>query len=137
MRAQAQELVKLAIGLKEQIQKQEYFDSRVRINEHVDVYANDAKDYIHVQFNKGGKTVDITIHDYNEKHYSETLAIDLSIIDHELDQIVKRSRSIIKEFIQIYSNRSEEIKQQRIAELEEEIAKLRGNLDKVYNVSVS
>jgi hypothetical protein len=129
MRAQAQELVKLAKGLKAEIQKQEYFDaSRVKINEHVDVYANDAKDYVHVQFNKKGKTVDITIHDYNEAHYSETLTIDLSIIDHELDQIVKRSQGVVEEFIQIYSNRSEEIKEQRITELEAEIAKLRGDI---------
>lgn len=128
MRAQAQELVKLAKGLKAEIQKQEYFDSRVRINESVDVYANDAKDYIHVQFNKKGKTVDVTIHEYNEAHYSETLSIDLSIIDHELDQIVKRSQGVVEEFIHIYSNRSEEIKEQRITELEAEIAKLRGDI---------
>lgn len=128
MRAQAQELVKLAVQLKAEIQKQEYFDSRVKINEHVDVYANDAKDYVHVQFNKKGKTVDVTIHEYNEAHYTETLTIDLSIIDHELDQIVKRSQSVLGEFIHIYSNRSEEIKEQRIAELEKEIAILRGDI---------
>ena len=128
MRAQAQELVKLAKGLKAEILKQEYFDSRVRINDYVDVYANDAKDYIHVQFNKKGKNVDITIHDFNEAHYSETVTIDLSIIDHELDQIVKRSQGVVEEFIQIYSNRSEEIKQDRITELEAEIAKLRGDV---------
>lgn len=128
MRAQAQELVKLAVGLKAEIQKQEYFDSRVKINEHVDVYANDAKDYVHVQFNKKGKTVDVTIHEYNEAHYTETLTIDLSIIDHELDQIVKRSQTVLDEFIHIYSNRSEEIKEQRIAELEKEIAILRGDI---------
>ena len=128
MRAQAQELVKLAKGLKAEIQKQEYFDSRVRINDSVDVYANDAKDYVHVQFNKKGKTVDVTIHEYNEAHYSETLTIDLSIIDHELDQIVKRSQGVLDEFIYIYSNRSEEIKQERITELELEISKLRGDV---------
>lgn len=128
MRAQAQELVKLAVGLKTEIQKQEYFDSRVRINEYVDVYANDTKDYVHVQFNKGGKTVDITIHDYNKAHYSETLTIDLSIIDHELDEIIERSQTVLDEFIHIYSNRSEEIKEQKIAELEAEIAKLRGDI---------
>jgi hypothetical protein len=128
MRAQAQELVKIAKGLKAEIQKQEYFDSRVRINDHVDVYANDAKDYVHVQFNKKGKTVDITIHDFNEAHYSETLTIDLSIIDHELDGIVKRSQGVLEEFIHIYSNRSEEIKQERITQLETEIAKLRGDI---------
>lgn len=129
MRAQAQELVKIAKGLKAEIQKQEYFDaSRVKINEHVDVYANDAKDYVHVQFNRGGKTVDITIHDYNKAHYTETLTIDLSIIDHELDQIVKRSQGVLDEFIYIYSNRSEEIKQERITELELEISKLRGDV---------
>lgn len=128
MRAQAQELVKIAKALKTEIQKQEYFDSRVKINENVDVYANDVKDYVHVQFNKGGKVVDITIHDYNEAYYSETLTIDLSIIDHELDQIVKRSQSVLDEFIHIYSNRSEEIKQDRITELEKEIAILRGDI---------
>lgn len=128
MRAQAQELVKLAVGLKAEIQKQEYFDSRVRINEYVDVYANDTKDYVHVQFNKGGKTVDITIHDYNKAHYSETLTIDLSIIDHELNEIIERSQTVLDEFIHIYSNRSEEIKEQKIAELEAEIAKLRGDI---------
>jgi hypothetical protein len=128
MRAQAQELVKIAKGLKAEIQKQEYFDSRVKINEHVDVYANDAKDYVHVQFNKKGKTVDITIHDYNETHYTETMTIDLSIIDHELDGIVKRSQDVVEEFIHIYSNRSEEIKQDRITELEKEIAILRGDI---------
>jgi hypothetical protein len=128
MRNQGQELVKLAKGLKAEIQKQEYFDSRVKINEHVDVYANDAKDYVHVQFNKKGKTVDITIHDYNEAHYTETMTIDLSIIDHELDGIVKRSQDVVEEFIHIYSNRSEEIKQDRITQLETEIAKLRGDI---------
>jgi hypothetical protein len=128
MRAQAQELVKIAKGLKAEIQKQEYFDSRVRINDHVDVYANDAKDYVHVQFNKKGKTVDINIHEYNEAHYSETLTIDLSIIDHELDKIVERSQGVLEEFIYIYSNRSEEIKQERITELELEISKLRGDV---------
>jgi hypothetical protein len=128
MRAQAQELVKIAKGLKAEIQKQEYFDSRVRINDHVDVYANDAKDYVHVQFNKKGKTVDINIHEYSEAHYSETLTIDLSIIDHELDKIVERSQGVLDEFIYIYSNRSEEIKQERITELELEISKLRGDV---------
>ena len=128
MRAQAQELVKLAKGLKAEILKQEYFDSRVRINDDVDVYANDAKDYIHVQFNKKGKNVDITIHDYNEAHYSETLTIDLSIIDHELDQIVKRSQGVVDEFIHIFANRSEEIKQDRITELEKQLAILRGDV---------
>ncbi len=128
MRAQAQELVKLAKALKVEIQKQEYFDSRVQVNDYVDVYANDVKDYIHVQFNRHGKPVDITIHDYNETHYSESLNIDLSIIDHELDKIVERSKTVVDEFIHIFSNRSEEIKQERIRDLEAEIAKLRGDI---------
>lgn len=128
MRAQAQELVKLAKGLKAEILKQEYFEGRVRINDSVDVYANDAKDYVHVQFNKGGKNVDITIHDYNEAHYSETLTIDLSINDYKLDEIVQRSQGAVEEFIQIYNNRSEEIKQKKIEDLEYELAKLRGEV---------
>jgi hypothetical protein len=128
MRAQAQELVKIAKALKVEIQKQEYFDSRVQINDYVDVYANDVKDYIHVQFNRHGKPVDITIHDYNEVHYTESLSIDLSIIDHELDKIVERSKNVVDEFIHIFSNRSEEIKQQRIRDLELEISKLRGDV---------
>ena len=128
MRAQAQELVKLAKGLKAEIQKQEYFDSRVQVNDYVDVYANDAKDYIHVQFNRHGKPIDITIHDFSEMHYSETLSIDLSITDEQLDAVVERNQSVVEEFIQIFANRSEEIKQQRIAKLEEEISKLRGDV---------
>jgi hypothetical protein len=128
MRAQAQELVKIAKGLKAEIQKQEYFDSRVQINDYVRVYANDEKDYIHVSFNKGeAKPVDITIHEYN-KHYSESFNIDLSITDYELDQIVERSQGVVEEFIRIYNNRSEEIKQQKITQLEAEIAKLRGDV---------
>ena len=127
MRAQAQELVKLAKWLKVEILKQEFLDSRVRINDYVDVYANDAKDYIHVQFNKQGKTVDITIHDYNEVHYTESLTIDLSIIDHELEYIVDRSRGVVDEFIQIFANRSEEIREERITELEKQLAILRGD----------
>jgi hypothetical protein len=128
MRAQAQELVKIVKALKAEIEKQEYFDSRVQINDHVRVYANDDKDYIHVSFNKSEtKTVDVTIHQYN-KHYSESFNIDLSIIDHELDKIVERSKTVIEEFIHIYNNRSEEIKQERIRDLEAEIAKLRGDI---------
>jgi hypothetical protein len=127
MRAQAQELVKLAKGLKKEILAQEYFDNRAEINEFVQVYANNEKDYIHVQFNKGVKNVDITIHEYNDRYYSETLNIDLSITDYELDKIVERSQGVVEEFARIYNNRSEEIKQQRIAKLEEEIAILRGD----------
>jgi hypothetical protein len=128
MRAQAQELVKLAKALKVEIQKQEYFDSRVQVNDYVDVYANDAKDYIHVQFNRHGKPIDITIHDFSEMHYSETLSIDLSITDEQLDAVVERNQSVVDEFIQIFANRSEEIKQQKIRDLEAEIAKLRGDV---------
>ena len=128
MRAQAQELVKLAKALKVEIQKQEYFDSRVQVNDYVDVYANDVKDYIHVQFNRHGKPVDITIHDYNEVHYTESLSIDLSITDEQLDAVVERNQSVVDEFIHIFANRSEEIKQQKIRELELEISKLRGDV---------
>jgi hypothetical protein len=128
MRAQAQELVKLAKALKVEIQKQEYFDSRVQVNDYVDVYANDVKDYIHVQFNRHGKPVDITIHDYNEVHYTESLNIDLSITDEQLDAVVERNQSVVDEFIHIFANRSEEIKQQKIRELELEISKLRGDV---------
>jgi len=129
MRTQAEQLARLARQLRVEVLKQEYFDTnRVQVNDHVDVYANDQKDYIHVQFNRRGKPVDITIHDFSEMHYSETLSIDLSIIDHELDQIVQRSKTVVDEFIHIYNNRSEEIKQDRITELEAEIAKLRGDI---------
>ena len=128
MRAQAEQLVLLTKGLKVEIQKQDFFDSRVQINEYVDVYVNDTKDYIHVQFNKNGKSVDVTIHDYSEAHYSETLSIDLSNTNYDLDMIVKRSENVVKEFIQIYSNRSEEIKAQQIEKLETELAKLRGDV---------
>lgn len=128
MRTQAQQLAKLAKELKEEIQKQEYFDSRVQINDYVRVYANDEKDYIHVSFNKGeAKPVDVTIHEYN-KYYSETFNIDISLSDVQLNQIVERSQGIVEEFIRIYNNRSEEIKQQKITELEAEIAKLRGDV---------
>jgi hypothetical protein len=129
MRTQAEQLARLARQLRVEVLKQEYFDtSRVQINDYVDVYANDVKDYIHVQFNRHGKPVDITIHDYNETHYSESLNIDLSIIDHELDKIVQRSKTVVDEFIDIFANRSEEIKQQKIRDLEAEIAKLRGDI---------
>lgn len=129
MKVQAEQLAKLARGLKAEIKKQEYFDARVKINDHVDVYANDQKDYVHVQFNRGeAKPVDITIHAYNETHYSETMSIDLSITNYDLDMIVKRSQGIVEEFIQIYSNRSEEIKEKKIEELEAEIAKIRGDV---------
>lgn len=128
MRAQAQQLVKLAVGLKAEIQKQEYFDSRTVINDFVQVYANGDRDFVYVSFNKGdARPVDITIHQYNS-YYSETLNIDLSITDEQLDEIVERSQTVVDEFIQIYKNRSEEIKQQRIAELEKEIAILRGDV---------
>ena len=129
MRNHAQELARLARALRVEVIKQEYFDNRVQVNDYVDVYANDVKDYIHVQFNRtAAKPVDITIHSYNDKFYSETMSIDLSIADYELDEIVKRSQSIVDEFTHIFANRSEEIKQQKIRELELEISKLRGDV---------
>ena len=128
MRAQAQELTRLAKGLMVEIQKQEFIDSRVQINDYVDVYANDAKDYVHVRFNRHGKPVDITIHSFSEMHYSETLSIDLSITDEQLDAVIERNQSVVDEFIQIFSNRGEEIKQQRITELEKQLAILRGDV---------
>lgn len=130
MRTQAEQLARLARQLRVEILKQEYFDtSRVQINDYVDVYANDARDYIHVQFNRtAAKPVDITIHSYNDKFYSETMNIDLSLTDYDLDEIVLRSQTVADEFVRIFANRSEEIKQQRITELEAEIAKLRGDL---------
>jgi hypothetical protein len=127
MRTQAQELARLAKALMVEIQKQEFLDSRTRINDYVDVYANDAKDYIHVRFNKDGKPVDITVHSYSSLH-SETLSIDLSVTDEQLDAIVERSQTIVDEFIHIFANRSEEIRQERIAELEERLAILRGDV---------
>ena len=128
MRAQAQELVKLVKGLKVEINKiDDLRNNRFPITDEVDLYVNDAKDYVHVTFNKGGKQVDVTIHDYNENHYSETLNIDLSIIDHELDKIVKRSKNIVTIFATVYHNWAEEIKEKKIEELEAEIAKLRGD----------
>jgi hypothetical protein len=130
MRTQAEQLARLARQLRVEVLKQEYFDtSRVQINDYVDVYANDAKDYIHVQFNRtAAKPVDITIHSYNDKFYSETMNIDLSLSDYDLDEIVLRSQTVADEFVRIFANRSEEIKQQRITELEAEIAKLRGDI---------
>ena len=129
MRAQAQELVKLVKALKTEINKIDDFrNNRFPITDEVDLYVNDAKDYVQVQFNKGGKTVDVTIHDYNEIHYSETLNIDLSIIDHELDKIVKRSKNIVIIFTTVYKNWAEEIKEKKIEELETQIAKLRGDI---------
>lgn len=130
MRTQAEQLARLARQLRVEVLKQEYFDTnRVQINDYVDVYANDAKDYIHVQFNRhGGKPIDITIHSFDERHYSETLNMDLSITDYELDEIIKRSQTVADDFVRIFANRSEEIKQQRIVELETEIAKLRGDI---------
>jgi hypothetical protein len=128
MRAQAQELVKLVKGLKVEINKiDDLRNNRFPITDEVDLYVNDTKDYVHVTFNKGGKQVDVTIHDYNENHYSETLNIDLSIIDHELDKIVKRSKNIVTIFATVYHNWAEEIKEKKIEELEAEIAKLRGD----------
>jgi hypothetical protein len=55
------------------------------------------------------------------------LNIDLSIIDHELDKIVKRSKNIVTIFTTVYHNWAEEIKEKKIEELEAEIAKLRGD----------
>lgn len=128
MRAQAEELVKLAAGLKAEIQKQEYFDGRTIINDFVQVYSNDAKDYVHVMFNKGeARPVEINIHQYGS-YYSESFNIDMSITNKQLDEIVERSQTVVDEFIQIYKNRSEEIKQERIAELEKQIAILRGDI---------
>jgi len=128
MRAQAQELVKVVKALKVEINKiDDLRNNRFPITDEVDLYVNDAKDYVHVTFNKGGKQVDVTIHDYNENHYSETLNIDLSIIDHELDKIVKRSKNIVTIFATVYHNWAEEIKEKKIEELEAEIAKLRGD----------
>ena len=130
MRTQAEQLARLARQLRVEVIKQEYFDTnRVQINDYVDVYANDQKDYIHVQFNRiAGKPVDITIHSYNDKFYSETMNIDLSLTDYELDEIVLRSQTVADDFVRIFANRSEEIKQQRITELEKEIAILRGDV---------
>ena len=130
MRTQAEQLARLARQLRVEVLKQEYFDTnRVQVNDFVDVYANDAKDYIHVQFNRtAGKTIDITIHSFSEKHYSETMNIDLALTDYELDEIVLRSQTVADDFVRIFANRSEEIKQQRIAKLEEEIAILRGDI---------
>lgn len=129
MRAQAQTLAKLAKELKDEVQNMEYFDaSRMNITDHVQLYANDKRDYVHVQFNKGGKTVDITVHEYSEAHYSETLNIDLSVSDVELNEIVKRSKGVVDQFKYIYSNIVNEIKEQKIAELELEISKLRGDV---------
>ena len=130
MRTQAEQLARLARQLRVEILKQEYFDTnRVQINDYVDVYANDQKDYIHVQFNRhGAKPVDITIHSFSERHYSETMNIDLSLTDHELNEIIKRSQTVADDFVRIFADRSEEIKQQRITELETEIAKLRGDI---------
>jgi len=129
MRAQAQELVKLVKGLKVEINKiDDLRNNRFPITDEVDLYVNDTKDYVHVTFNKGGKQVDVTIHDYNETHYSETLNIDLSIIDHELDQIVKRSKNIVIIFKTVYENWAEEIKEKKIEELETQIAILRGDV---------
>jgi UDP-glucose 6-dehydrogenase len=129
MRAQAQELVKLVKGLKVEINKiDDLRNNRFPITDEVDLYVNDAKDYVHVTFNKGGKQVDVTIHDFNETHYSETLNIDLSIIDHELDKIVKRSKNIVIIFTTVYKNWAEEIKEKKIEELETQIAKLRGDV---------
>ena len=128
MRAQAQELARITKALKEEIQKQEYFDGRTIINDFVQVYSNDAKDYVHVMFNKGeARPVEINIHQYGS-YYSESFNIDMSITDAQLDEIVERSQTVVDEFIQIYKNRSEEIKQQRIAELEKQIAILRGDV---------
>jgi hypothetical protein len=127
MRTQAQELARLAKGLMVEIQKQEFLDSRTRINDYVDVYANDAKDYVHVRFDRNSKPVDVTIHSYGNFH-SETLNIDLSVTDEKLDEIVERSQTVIDEFIHIFANRSEEIRQERIAELEERLAILRGDV---------
>ena len=129
MRTQAQELAKLAKALKDEIQDMEYFDSsRMNITDHIQIYVNDQRDYVHVQFNKSGKNVDITIHEYNEAHYSEVLTIDLSLSDVELNEIVKRSKDVLDQFKSIYANIVDEIKEQKIAELEAEIAKLRGDI---------
>jgi hypothetical protein len=129
MRTQSQMLAKLAKELKDEVQNMEYFDaSRMNITDHVQLYANDKRDYVHVQFNKGGKTVDITVHEYSEAHYSETLNIDLSVSDVELNEIVKRSKGVVDQFKYIYSNIVNEIKEQKIAELELEISKLRGDV---------
>jgi hypothetical protein len=129
MRNQGQELVKIVKRLKIEINKiDDLRNNRFPITDEVDLYVNDTKDYVHVTFNKGGKQVDVTIHDYNETHYSETLSIDLSIIDHELDKIVKRSKDIVTIFTTVYENWAEEIKEKKIEELEAEIAKLRGDI---------
>jgi hypothetical protein len=128
MRNQGQELVKIVKRLKIEINKiDDLRNNRFPITDEVDLYVNDTKDYVHVTFNKGGKQVDVTIHDFNETHYSETLNIDLSIIDHELDKIVKRSKNIVTIFTTVYHNWAEEIKEKKIEELEAEIAKLRGD----------
>jgi hypothetical protein len=129
MRAQAQELVKLVKGLKKEIDKlDDCKNNRFPITDEIDLYVNDAKDYVHVSFNKGGKNVDVTIHDYSEIHYSETLNVDLSIIDHELDKIVERSKDVVKIFATVYKNWVEEVRQQKIAELEKSLAILRGDV---------
>jgi hypothetical protein len=54
--------------------------------------------------------------------------IDLSLTDYDLDEIVLRSQTVADEFVRIFANRSEEIKQQKITQLEAEIAKLRGDV---------
>lgn len=129
MRTQAQQLAKIAKALKDEVQSMEYFDAhRVNINDHVQLYANQERDYVNVQFNKGGRNVDVTIHELSELHYSETLNIDLAVSDVELNQIVKRSENAVDEFKRIYENIVSEVKEQRIAELEAEIAKLIGDI---------
>ena len=130
MRTQAQQLAKLAKALKDEVQNMEYFDaSRIDITDHIQLYANEKRDFVHVQFNKnnGAKNVDITIHEYGS-FYSETLNIDLEISDVELNEIVKRSENVVDEFKRIYENIVDEIKEQRIAELEKQIAILRGDV---------
>lgn len=130
MRTQAQQLAKLAKALKDEVQNMEYFDaSRIDITDHIQLYANEKRDFVHVQFNKksGAKNVDITIHEYGS-FYSETLNIDLEISDVELNEIVKRSKNVVDEFKRIYENIVDEIKEQRIAELEKQIAILRGDV---------
>lgn len=129
MRAQAQKLVELAQGLKAEIQKMDYFDgSRIEITDEIHMYANDAREFVHVEFNKGqGKTVDVALHEYSS-FKSDVLSIDMNISDEELDEIVERSKDVVEKFIYIYKNIVDEIKDQRIAELELEIAKLRGDV---------
>ena len=129
MRAQAQKLVELAQGLKAEIQKMDYFDgSRIEITDEIHMYANDAREFIHVEFNKNkGKTVDVSLHEYSSLK-SDVLNIDMSVSDEELDAIVERSKDVVEKFIYIYKNIVDELKDQRIAELELEIAKLRGDV---------